>query len=335
MGAAAAAAIQGGSGIIGTSLSALYNRRAYEREHADKIQDWYRENQYNSPAAQMSRLKAAGLNPNLVYASGNAVNPAGSIESSQYHPLQNDIASSGSAVANTLIDSYYRERELENEESNIMSLVAYRAFLNDFTESKTKGQNLSNEKTETEREYWSENAYFDFMTRRQAFKNARQEYEKMKAETALTWSNNAYTRQGIKNLKKQYDLNNAQIQSLQEGMRKMQTEEWQILFNAGLEKMRYDLSVKEKSALIEKYNQEVFNLQAEYYKIISETDKNYSEIESINLRNKLQSFTAEGRQQLLEDFRGEHGLIREGLAQMIFSLFEVFDHLPFSGSVKF
>lgn len=30
-------------------------------------------NQYNSPQAQMERLKAAGLNPNLVYGSGSAV----------------------------------------------------------------------------------------------------------------------------------------------------------------------------------------------------------------------------------------------------------------------
>lgn len=335
MGAAAAAAIQGGSGLIGTSLSALYNKRAYEREHADKIRDWYRENQYNSPSAQMSRLKAAGLNPNLVYASGNAVNPAGSIESSQFQPLQNEIASSGSSAANTLIDSYYRERELENEESNIMSLVAYRAFLNDFTESKTKGQNLGNEKAETEREYWSENAYFDFMTRRQAFKNARQEYEKMKAETALTWSNNSYTRQGIKNLKKQYDLNDAQIQSLQEGMRKMQTEEWQILFNAGLEKMRYDLSVKEKSALIGKYVQEITNMQAEYDHIVAETEYSNAKTYNANTSGSLKAFMATGRERLASDLRGENGKVDEICAQMLYNIFELLDKLPFTGKLNF
>lgn len=33
---------------------------------------WNKTNEYNSPAAQMERLKAAGLNPNLIYGSGSA-----------------------------------------------------------------------------------------------------------------------------------------------------------------------------------------------------------------------------------------------------------------------
>lgn len=35
-----------------------------------QIAQWNRENQYNTPAAQMDRLRAAGLNPNLVYGNG-------------------------------------------------------------------------------------------------------------------------------------------------------------------------------------------------------------------------------------------------------------------------
>lgn len=45
-------------------LMALQNQ--YYREN------WQMENAYNSPKAQMARLKAAGLNPNLVYGSGAA-----------------------------------------------------------------------------------------------------------------------------------------------------------------------------------------------------------------------------------------------------------------------
>lgn len=46
-------------------------------------QMWMEANQYNSPAAQMVRLKAAGLNPHLVYG-GNAVgNQSGSIPTYQ------------------------------------------------------------------------------------------------------------------------------------------------------------------------------------------------------------------------------------------------------------
>lgn len=35
---------------------------------------WHMQNAYNSPAAQMVRFKAAGLNPNLIYSQGNAGN---------------------------------------------------------------------------------------------------------------------------------------------------------------------------------------------------------------------------------------------------------------------
>lgn len=34
------------------------------------LQQWNRENEYNSPLEQMKRLEAAGLNPNLVYGNG-------------------------------------------------------------------------------------------------------------------------------------------------------------------------------------------------------------------------------------------------------------------------
>jgi hypothetical protein len=43
---------------------------AYQRQ----MQMWYENNQYNSPAAQMARFKAAGLNPNLIYGNGTAGN---------------------------------------------------------------------------------------------------------------------------------------------------------------------------------------------------------------------------------------------------------------------
>lgn len=41
---------------------------AYNRE----LEQWNRENEYNTPAAQLERLKAAGLNPNLLYGDTSA-----------------------------------------------------------------------------------------------------------------------------------------------------------------------------------------------------------------------------------------------------------------------
>lgn len=70
-----------GSGIAETGVNALlqgatnrqnraFAREMYHRQRQDALSDWWRQNMYNSPGAQMRRLKAAGLNPNLVYGSG-------------------------------------------------------------------------------------------------------------------------------------------------------------------------------------------------------------------------------------------------------------------------
>lgn len=45
----------------------------YHQQREDALADWNMQNAYNSPAAQMGRLRAAGLNPNLVYGSGSVV----------------------------------------------------------------------------------------------------------------------------------------------------------------------------------------------------------------------------------------------------------------------
>lgn len=54
------------------------NVEQWQRERQAALEDWNRENAYNSPAAQMERYKAAGLNPNLIYGQSNT---AGSMAS--------------------------------------------------------------------------------------------------------------------------------------------------------------------------------------------------------------------------------------------------------------
>lgn len=43
-----------------------------DKQNAWNLDMWNRQNEYNSPSAQMSRLKAAGLNPDLMYGNGSA-----------------------------------------------------------------------------------------------------------------------------------------------------------------------------------------------------------------------------------------------------------------------
>lgn len=73
-----AAAISGTIDTASTNLSIQNanrkNRRfaekMYDRQRNDALADWNAMNAYNSPAAQMERLKEAGLNPSLMYGGG-------------------------------------------------------------------------------------------------------------------------------------------------------------------------------------------------------------------------------------------------------------------------
>lgn len=48
-----------------------YNKELQDYVFAKNLEQWHRENRYNSPSAQMARYRAAGLNPNLIYGQSN------------------------------------------------------------------------------------------------------------------------------------------------------------------------------------------------------------------------------------------------------------------------
>lgn len=55
-----------------------YNQQLSWDEYQRNLQQWRLENEYNSPAAQLSRLTQAGINPHLAYAKGSINNVAAS-----------------------------------------------------------------------------------------------------------------------------------------------------------------------------------------------------------------------------------------------------------------
>jgi len=87
---------EAGAAVIGAGINAgaqlagsvVKNRRSYKftKKLMDKQQEinlanWNLQNRYNSPSAQMHRLKMAGLNPNLIYQNGGSFAGAGEIAS--------------------------------------------------------------------------------------------------------------------------------------------------------------------------------------------------------------------------------------------------------------
>ncbi|AXH74466.1 MAG: DNA pilot protein [Microviridae sp.] len=108
--------IDAGSNIIDSVAQGFTNRanrkwseKMYGRQRQDALSDWQMQNQYNSPQSQMERLKAAGLNPNLVYGSG-ATATGGEVRSSSAPPGQARAPQLGLGSS---IDTYLKMRSTD------------------------------------------------------------------------------------------------------------------------------------------------------------------------------------------------------------------------------
>lgn len=80
-------AIAGGAAGLGTVLQNQRNQENIDRQNA-----------YNSPANQMSRYRAAGLNPNLIYTSGSSSNQPQPVQTSA--PALDMLSSKARILAN-------------------------------------------------------------------------------------------------------------------------------------------------------------------------------------------------------------------------------------------
>lgn len=93
-----------------------WNEKMYGIQRADALKDWNMQNEYNSLENQMARLKAAGLNPNLVYDNG-ATQQAAAVRSTDvksWSPNTPDFSGVGSAAAQGV--QAYQDITLQQEQ---------------------------------------------------------------------------------------------------------------------------------------------------------------------------------------------------------------------------
>lgn len=62
-----------------------FTREMFDKQTQVARENWQMMNEYNSPSAQMERLEAAGLNPNLVYGSGGVTGTTSLPQSSSFN----------------------------------------------------------------------------------------------------------------------------------------------------------------------------------------------------------------------------------------------------------
>lgn len=118
------AASAGGSAIaqgVKNKKSYKYTKKLAEQQYARDMEQWNRANTYNDPTQQMARLKAAGLNPNLVYGSGagQSVATASPKYPQQRHdPESVQIPDMGTKMLNQYHDSKMNQAQVDNVKAN-------------------------------------------------------------------------------------------------------------------------------------------------------------------------------------------------------------------------
>lgn len=142
--------LTGIGGLIANPISTLinnhHNEQLIKEQNQWNLEQWQRENFYNSPQQQMLRLKAAGLNPNLMYGNGagsllSAPSPtiqASRTEAPQVDPLamaqinnlKADTAEKESRVPYNIILANKVTEETNQVRATIDQLVASKGVLN-------------------------------------------------------------------------------------------------------------------------------------------------------------------------------------------------------------
>lgn len=130
--------IAAGSTLIGSAFNAAENRannyrntaqelKNYRMQRTDSLKDWNMQNEYNSPQQQMARLKAAGLNPNLVYGNGATTEGASfkspDLKTSPHQPSDySGIGQAATAGIEAYNDTRVKDAQINqiNEQINVM-----------------------------------------------------------------------------------------------------------------------------------------------------------------------------------------------------------------------
>lgn len=137
-----------------------FNKQEAELAYQREIDMWNLQNAYNDPSAQMARLRAAGLNPNMVYgqSSGGAAGQSSS-SSPSYSPAQGNFQAFPINI-NGVIDAYQtvamRQAQINNvkaQTENINARTMNESWRRILLEMQGKGETADVERKEFYNEY--------------------------------------------------------------------------------------------------------------------------------------------------------------------------------------
>ncbi|PWM08129.1 MAG: hypothetical protein DBY02_04685 [Coprobacter fastidiosus] len=124
-------------------LNREYNLMLARQQNQWNLEQWQRENDYNSPTSQMARLRAAGLNPDLMYGqgtTGNSFSSPGMTSGAPSEPNDMSAMLSKRSFGQTMQQILDREQQRRMNEAQIDAIKANTNKVN----SETQGQDIDN-----------------------------------------------------------------------------------------------------------------------------------------------------------------------------------------------
>lgn len=164
----------------------------YDRQRADALADWNMQNQYNSPAANMARLKAGGLNPNLVYGNGTntpSVNVR-SASSDTFNPQAPRADIQG--AANSLLQGVaLRNTAAQTDNLRVQNELLKQQILNTAAQTQNIGQNTA--RSQFDLNQLKLTAANDIMQKETTLRKTQADVLKTEADTEAVKANTQYT----------------------------------------------------------------------------------------------------------------------------------------------
>lgn len=126
-----------GASLIGMDRQKDANKDMMNWQNTNTIEMWKMNNEYNTPANQMARLAAAGINPNLAFSNGGLSNVS----------ISSPNADSSSVSAPHMPDVSIFAKALQNEQAknNIENVTQFNNLIKQQTEVAEQEANLKNQ----------------------------------------------------------------------------------------------------------------------------------------------------------------------------------------------
>lgn len=234
--AIAAAGAQAGGNLLNTGLQAIQNKsnrrwqeKMYQWQRNAALTDWQMQNEYNTPAAQMQRLKDAGLNPHLVYGNGvqasNSDMPRGATPGS---PAQDAPQFDTGSVLGAYLNTSINQAQTDNLKAQ-KTVTEMEAILKG---AQTLQTLMSTDKTKFDLELNQELRQTTIDAAKSNLQKLAADIDKTKADTQYTLDQNMRqaqlqpatiqkVQQEIINMQKQNELTSEQMKEIQERINNM------------------------------------------------------------------------------------------------------------------